>query len=392
MQAQDHNRTKDELVSALEALAFFAGLPEEDLSLVAGIIQEVALEEGEFLFQEGDPGDSFFVLEAGGVELAVSHAEGQEEKLSNRRPGEIMGEMALASGSPRSFFARATESTTLFRIDRVGFDEMVDNPRLARRVLESLAKDQRALDLRVSAQGRLDAKASAGGVYVREMSRILQKGLLPEEAPRVSGFDIAAGTRHEPDGVGRTIWDYFHLGDDRIGLVSLNVQGEGLPAGHYLAVARSLFRELAKDHHDLQGLLARVNSGLAMAVVEGMDQYVEAGILLPSEGGVEWAGAGRCPGAIIRRSGVFEEFSTHGPPLGMLEGFLYGTQRIELGAGDAVIVFSEAPKGIFRGAADLVASLQGKPVGEVVSTVLKALKKAQEGEGAETSVLFIRKQ
>ncbi len=392
MLAQDHNRTKDELVSALGGLAFFAGLPEADLSFVAGLIQEVALEEGEFLFQQGDPGDSFFVLEAGGVELAVSHAEGQEEKLSNRRPGEIMGEMALASGSPRSFFARATEPTTLFRIDRVGFEEMVDNPRLARRVLESLAKDQRALDLRVSAQGRLDAKGSGGGVDVREMSRILQKGLLPEEAPRVSGFDIAAGTRQESDGVGRTIWDYFHLGDDRIGLVSLNVQGEGLPAGHYLAVARSLFRELAKDHNDLQGLLARVNSGLAVAVVEGMGQYVEAGVLLPSEGGVEWAGAGRCPGAVIRRSGVFEEFSTHGPPLGMLEGFMYGTQRMELGAGDAVIVLSEAPQGIFRGAADLVASLQGKPVGEVVSTVHKALKKAQEGEAAETSVLFIRKQ
>ena len=71
---------------------------------------------------------------------------------------------------------------------------------------------------------------------------------------------------------------------------------------------------------------------------------------------------------------------------------MYGTQRMELGAGDAVIVLSEAPQGIFRGAADLVASLQGKPVGEVVSTVHKALKKAQEGEAAETSVLFIRKQ
>ena len=275
--------------------------------------------------------------------------------------------------------------------DLFDFCRRIDLKKANRRVLESLAKDQRALDLRVSAQERLDAKGSGGGVDVREMSRILQKGLLPEEAPRVPGFDIAAGTRQEPDGVGRTIWDYFHLGDDRIGLVSLNVQGEGLPAGHYLAVARSLFRELAKDHDDLQGLLARVNSGLAVAVVEGMDQYVEAGILLPSEGGVEWAGAGRCPGAIIRRSGVFEEFSTHGPPLGMLEGFLYGTQRMELGAGDAVIVFSEAPQGIFRGAADLVASLQGKPVGEVVSTVHKALKKAQEGEGVETSVLFIRK-
>ena len=188
MQAQDHNRTKHELVSALEALAFFAGLPEEDLGLVAGIIQEVALEEGEFLFQQGDPGDSFFVLETGGVELAISHAEGQEEKLSNRRPGEIMGEMALASGSPRSFFARATEPTTLFRIDRVGFDEMVDNPRLARRVLESLAKDQRVLDLRVSAQGRLDAKGSGGGCGRQGDEQDSSEGLVAGGSSPRTGF------------------------------------------------------------------------------------------------------------------------------------------------------------------------------------------------------------
>jgi serine phosphatase RsbU (regulator of sigma subunit) len=227
---------------------------------------------------------------------------------------------------------------------------------------------------------------------VDEISRRIQRGLLPGTAPRLPGFDLAAGTRLVDDGPGRTMWDFFHLRDGRTGLVNLNVQGEGLPPGHYLAVARSLLRELGRDHDDLQGFLARVNSGLAAAVVEGVDQYVEAGVLLPYEGGVEWAGAGRCPGAVIRRNGVFEEFTAHGPPLGMMEGFLYGTERMELGAGDAVIVLSEVSQGIFRGAADLVSSLQGKPVGDVVSTLHKALAKAQPEVSVEASVLFVRKQ
>ncbi len=227
---------------------------------------------------------------------------------------------------------------------------------------------------------------------VDEISRRIQRGLLPGTAPRLPGFDLAAGTRLVDDGPGRTMWDFFHLRDGRTGLVNLNVQGEGLPPGHYLAVARSLLRELGRDHDDLQGFLARVNSGLAAAVVEGVDQYVEAGVLLPYEGGVEWAGAGRCPGAVIRRNGVFEEFTAHGPPLGMMEGFLYGTERMELGAGDAVIVLSEVSQGIFRGAADLVSSLQGKPVGDVVSTLHKALAKAQPDDPVEASVLFVRKQ
>jgi serine phosphatase RsbU (regulator of sigma subunit) len=227
---------------------------------------------------------------------------------------------------------------------------------------------------------------------VGEISRSIQRGLLPAEAPKVSGFDLAAGTSLVEDGPGRTVWDHFSLKDGRTGLVNLNIQGDGLPPGHYLAVARSLLRELARDHGDLQGLLARVNSGLASAMVEGTDQYVEAGVVLPSDGRVEWAGAGRCMGAVIRRNGVFEEFSTHGPPLGMMEGFLYGTEAMELGAGDSVIVLSAVSQGIFRGAADLVASLQGKPAGEVVATLHKGLAKAQPEDSVEASVLFVRRQ
>jgi len=76
----------------------------------------------------------------------------------------------------------------------------------------------------------------------------------------------------------------------------------------------------------------------------------------------------------------------------MMEGFRYGTQKKELGAGDAVIVLSEASPGIFRGAADLVSSLRGKPVAEIVETVQKALRKAEPERLVETSLLYIRKQ
>ena len=120
-----------------------------------------------------------------------------------------------------------------------------------------------------------------------EISRMIQRGLLPPEAPRISGFDVAAGTSLVEDGPGRTLWDHFRLKDGRMGLVNLNVQGEGLPPGHFLAMARCLMRELGRDHEDLEGFLARVNSGLAAAAVEGVDQYLEAGVLLPSERGVE---------------------------------------------------------------------------------------------------------
>ena len=392
MQLEDQSWSVEEIIPLLRKVSFFEGLSDEDLGKVASIVKRAVVEEEEILFQEGDQGDAFYIVHEGGVALTVTRPSGQVEKLALRRPGEAFGEMALLNDAPRSATAPAASPSTLIRVDKGSFQELLASRRLALGVLASLSKALRALDMRFTAQERLDASQSGAGVDVSEMSRLLQRGLIPEEVPRIKGFDLAAGTNLEDSGEGRTTWDFAELKDGRVALININVQGDGLPPGHYLAMARSLLRELARDHGDLQGLLARVNSGLAAAVVEGMEQYVEVGILLPGEGAVEWAGAGRCPGAIIRRSGVFEEFSTHGPPLGMMEGFLYGTQRMELGAGDAVIVLSEASQGIFRGAADLVASLQGKPVGEIVTTVHKALKKAQPDAAMETSVLFIRKQ
>lgn len=247
------------------------------------------------------------------------------------------------------------------------------------------------LPLLIVSHGETSVKHEDVSLSADEVSRIIQRGLLPSEVPRIPGFDVAAGTSLAEDGPGRTIWDFFQLKGGKVGLVNLSVQGDGLPPGHYLGVARSLLRELGQDHDGLQGFLARVNSGLTSAVVEGMDQFVEAGVLVPGEGGVEWAGAGRCPGAVIRRNGVFEEFSTHGPPLGMMGGFLYGTEQVELGAGDAVIVLSHISPGLFRGAADLVASLQGRPVGDIVATLHKALAKAHAGASMEVSALFVRK-
>lgn len=417
MRIEGQSWSPEEVIPLLRRVSFFQNLPDGDLRQLAAIVQKARVDEDEIIFSEGDGADALYVVRDGAVELSMARQRGGTEEPLLSRPGNAFGETALLSEAPRRETARAASPGTLLRVDRKRFQDLLgDNP-LALRILASLSETLRppgtglveaepaeaggsGSETGAAAMGSAETGAAAMGTAAlgavemgpAEMSRLLQRGMIPLEAPRIRGFDIAAGTNLEEGGEGRTVWDFAELKDGRTALVTLNVQGDGLPPGHYLAMTRSLLREIARDHSGLDGLLARVNSGLAAAVVEGMEQYVEAGILLFSDGAVEWAGAGRCPGAVIRRSGVFEEFSSHGPPLGMLEGFLYGTQQMELGAGDAVIVLSAASQGLFRGAADLVASLQGKPVGEVVTLVHKALKKARSQVDLETSVLFARRQ
>lgn len=392
MRLEDQNRPPEEITPLLRGITLFEELAEEDLHQLAAMVRTTTVEAEEVVFREGDEGDALFLIQEGRVELAETGVGGEVSTVAVRGPGEAFGEMEVLNDRPRSATARAISPCVLLRMEKDGFRETLANQSMALKILTGLSRTVSAQP--VSAPSPEGNPGTEGLVSdaVWEMSRRFQRGLIPREAPRIQGFDVAVGTNLEEEGEGRTIWDFADLKDGGTALVTLNVQGEGLPPGHFLAVARGLFREIGRDHSDLKGLLARVNSGLAAAAVEGMEQFVEAGVLLPSRRGLEWAGAGRCPGAIIRRSGVFEEFASHGPPLGMMEGFLYGTQEMELGAGDTVIVLSEASQGLFRGAADLVASLQGKPVGEIVTMVHKALKKAHPDGGVEISILFARKQ
>ena len=197
-------------------------------------------------------------------------------------------------------------------------------------------------------------------------------------APPADGFDLAAGTMLEDSGSGRPAWETVRFSDGRAGLVTMTIHGDGLPPAHQSALARAFLNEFARTGQSAESLFASVNDGLSQNETPGVDQTVAAGMLVPGDGSVLWSGAGDVRGAVIRRDGnSLEEFPSYSPPLGMLDGFQYGTQEYEMGTGDMVIVLSTGSTGLFRGAADLVSTLQQKPAGEVVATVHKAIRKLQ---------------
>lgn len=111
----------------------------------------VAIAAGSVLFREGEPGNQMYVLVSGSAELIAP--DGQVEIL---RAGDIVGEGALASSSPRrtaSVIART--DCELIAIDLNRFHQLVRQaPDFATRVLDTLAS--RLL------RGRSPARASQG--------------------------------------------------------------------------------------------------------------------------------------------------------------------------------------------------------------------------------------
>jgi len=381
----------DQVVALLQKVELFEGLPDDDLRRIAAIVEGGARDGGEVLFEEGDAGDAFYIVFKGAVEITKERADGTPERLAVRRAGEAFGEMALLNDAPRSATATVLEPTQLMVVSREAFRELLGGDSLALRMMRILSKALRALGVRFASTERLADRGSSARDEALAVSRLMQAGLLPSSAPRVKGFDLAAGTTTEDSGRGASVWDWIELSDGRVALLTLDVRQEGFPPAHHLGVVRAVLRAVAQRTASVKELLARANDSVAQARVDGLEQFVEVGVLVPADGGLEWASAGRVPGGLIRRDGAFESFGAHGPPLGMMPGFRYNVQSFDLGAGDTSFVLSHASKGLFMGAADLLVQLHGKPAGEVVGTLHRAIRKAQGEERTETSVLFARK-
>jgi CRP/FNR family cyclic AMP-dependent transcriptional regulator len=135
----------------LRASDLFENQPEEVLKavLVQGQLQEYG--PGEVVFRQGDEGDRLYIVKSGALEVLASPTDVAEPiPVAYLGPGEVLGELALLTGSPRSASARVPERAELFTVDKPVFlDLMKTLPAFARNLCLVLAKRLEATTLKM---------------------------------------------------------------------------------------------------------------------------------------------------------------------------------------------------------------------------------------------------
>lgn len=102
---------------------------------------------GELIFSAGDPGDGFYVVDAGEVRISATVAGGESRLLAIIGAGNYFGEMALLDDAPRSASAHAvgeTRATFFSRDDLLGILEQ--RPGLALGLIHEFSRRMRALN------------------------------------------------------------------------------------------------------------------------------------------------------------------------------------------------------------------------------------------------------
>ena len=376
----------ERVVEVLGRVPLFQGLPRSDLERIARLVHARELQEGEFAFREGDPGDRFYIVYSGAVEVLKERPLGDHERLAVKRAGDAFGEMSLLNDAPRSASVRAVEATRLLAVARSEFDELLGGESISVRLLRGLARALRALDVRFAAR-----EAGGGADTFRQFGRLVLHGLEPRTPPRVEGFQVAGATARDDSVGGGSLWDTVTTEDGRTILALMDVKGTGLPPAYLIAITRALLHEVAPDT-SFDHLLRRLNAATFRNLFEGLDECVEAALLEIRDGTVRWSCAGDQPAVILRADGTTEEASAHGPPLGILPQFDYGVTEITLGPGDTLLAFSEAPAGLVKGAVDLARGRIDADAAQLVRLLQSAYQQVQaRGAGTDLAFVVVRK-
>jgi CRP-like cAMP-binding protein len=134
-----------EVAAWLGRSVVFSGLDPDELRRLAGIAREMTLPPGGTLFSQGEESDGLYIVMTGIVRIYLTADDGREATISLLEDGEMIGEIALIDGLPRSAGAAALTETRLVFIPHRSFCDLLDSStKLARQVLLMLCERLRA--------------------------------------------------------------------------------------------------------------------------------------------------------------------------------------------------------------------------------------------------------
>ncbi len=174
-----------------------------------------------------------------------------------------------------------------------------------------------------------------------EIAREIQSWLMPSEAPRVPGVDIAFATR-PANTVAGDYYDAFLRADERLLVVVADVAGKSVPAALLTATLQASLRTLAALPGSLIDLVDRVNRYSCEQSLNGR-RFTTAFLaeLETSTGSLAYVNAGHNWPVLRRASGAVERLEAGGLPLGISASARYACGSAALAPGDLLLIFTD---------------------------------------------------
>jgi len=174
----------------------------------------------------------------------------------------------------------------------------------------------------------------------------IQLSMLPEKAPIIEGFSVAARSIPARE-VGGDFYDFIEIGDKggkRLGIVVGDVSGKAVSGALVMAASRSIFRVLTEAHESVEEVMNRGNARLHQDVKKGMFVALLYAVLDPKERSLTLSNAGQVQPILFSfEKSKAEYIDTEGDrfPLGIVQDCHYQETRVSLKQGDTLVLYSD---------------------------------------------------
>jgi rhodanese-related sulfurtransferase len=172
LQGHDENGDDGDWMTALLQSPAFLRVPPANIAQLFACMQPQHFAAGETIIRQGDPGDVYYIITEGRVQVVREAEDGMnEDELGQMGVGRGFGEEALLSGQPRNASVRALSRCTVMRLEHKDFARLLQAPVMCEVDLSDCGRDMQLVDVRLAdefAQGHLPGALNLPLVDIRK--------------------------------------------------------------------------------------------------------------------------------------------------------------------------------------------------------------------------------
>lgn len=172
------------------------------------------------------------------------------------------------------------------------------------------------------------------------MARDVQRSMIPESAPHLKGFEIAA--RLEPAlNLSGDFYDYVALSENRLGIMIGDVAGKGIRAAMGMAAARSILRSVARRGQGPSRVLRDANLRIHRDLGSQLLLTLVYAVIDSETRTLQYCNAGHNAPLLVSANGKWRALKTGGLLMGVFDKQQFKSETLHLERGDLLLFYTD---------------------------------------------------